>query len=476
MRKNQKLLAEGILLLSIIFLSIFPVAAIADDGAALSAPENVISLERAIEITLSQNLSLQKTRLNVADSHIALQAKQADFNIKIIPTGLLEYTSTDKDEWRGGATVSKKTTAGITVSLVPELMNRGDGYETGLGAALNIPLLRGQGSDHAMDGVFSGIFAYENAKLALYRQQVDIVLQAVTAVYNSIKTQQQIAFLENQTKVLMEHLALAKIKEKNGLITAIDLYRAEIRIKEIQDDLATIKEEYANALDKVKEVLAISQGGNIAVSAQVDLQPVDISLERALQIALENRIELEQSQLSIREAERKEALTKHNLLPQVDMKVRYNHFADNSYSGLPEDSWTVSLSSNTDLFSTLESSEYERSKISHRQAKINYQEQMEGIAKDVRTQLNSLEKQKRVIEISREQIIQTTGKMKLSESKFRHGMGNNFDLLESQSQLQRAKTNLLFDTINYIIGTYRLRSVLGTLVARDGTEMKKDKE
>jgi outer membrane protein TolC len=414
--------------------------------------------------------------LNVTDSQLVLQSKRTDFNVKIIPTGLLEYTSAEQGEWHGGATVSKKTSDGMTVSMIPEVVNRGDGYETGVGAALNIPLLRGLGRANAMDGVYSGVFAYENAKLSLYRQQVDIVLQAVAAVYSCIKTQQQIVFLENQTKVLREHLALAKIKEKNGLITAIDLYRAEIRIKEVQDELATLKEEYANALDKVKEVLAISQGGSIMVSAPVDLRPVDITLENAQQIALENRIELEQGKLAIREAERKQALAKNNLLPQLDMNVRYNRFAENtSLSGLAEDSWIVSLSSNTDLFRTQESNEYERSKIVLRQATIDYREQKEKIAKDVRTQLNSLDKQQRLIEISKEQIMQTTGKMKLSESKFRHGMGNNFDLLESQTQLQRAKTSLLFDTINYIIGTYRLRSVLGTLVSRDGVEMKDKK-
>jgi outer membrane protein len=475
LNRGRKCLAEDIFLLLFVFLSLHARAAIADDGASVSVAETTISLERAIEIALSQNHSLQRTHLNVADSHIALLSKQADFNLKIVPTGLLEYTSASKGEWHGGATLSKKTSDGMTVSIIPEVVNRGEGYETGVGAALNIPLLRGLGRDNAMDGVYSGIFAYENAKLSFYRQQVDIVLQAVTAVYNSIKTQQQIVFLENQIKGLREHLALAKIKEKNGLITAIDLYRAEIRIKEVQDDLTTLKEEYANALDKVKEVLAIPQRGDISVSASVDLRPVGISLEKAQQIALENRIELEQSQLSIREAERKQALAKNNLLPQLDLNVRYNRFAEQTVSGLPEDSWIVSLSSNTDLFRTVESNEYERSKIGSRQAAIDCQEQKERIAKDVRTQLNSLDKQERSIEISREQILQTTGKMKLSESKFRHGMGNNFDLLESQTQLQRAKTNLLFDTINYIVGTYRLRSVLGTLVARDGAEMKDKK-
>ncbi len=60
--------------------------------------------------------------------------------------------------------------------------------------------------------------------------------------------------------------------------------------------------------------------------------------------------------------------------------------------------------------------------------------------------------------------MQARGKLKLSESKFRHGMANNFDLLESQTQYQKAQTDLLYETVAYITGTYRFRSVLGTLI------------
>ena len=45
-------------------------------------------------------------------------------------------------------------------------------------------------------------------------------------------------------------------------------------------------------------------------------------------------------------------------------------------------------------------------------------------------------------------------------------MGGNFDLLESQSQVQQAQTDLLYDTVSYITGTYKLRSAIGTLVKR----------
>ena len=59
------------------------------------------------------------------------------------------------------------------------------------------------------------------------------------------------------------------------------------------------------------------------------------------------------------------------------------------------------------------------------------------------------------------------GKLRLAESKFRHSMANNFDLLEAQTEFQKAGIDEMFETIGYIIGTYRLRASLGTLLARN---------
>jgi outer membrane protein TolC len=44
-------------------------------------------------------------------------------------------------------------------------------------------------------------------------------------------------------------------------------------------------------------------------------------------------------------------------------------------------------------------------------------------------------------------------------------MANNFDLIEAETELQEARTNLLAAKIEYIVGTYRLRAALGTLIA-----------
>jgi len=43
-------------------------------------------------------------------------------------------------------------------------------------------------------------------------------------------------------------------------------------------------------------------------------------------------------------------------------------------------------------------------------------------------------------------------------------MADNFDVIESESELENAKVNLLSAGTEYIVGTYKLRSVLGTLI------------
>jgi len=45
--------------------------------------------------------------------------------------------------------------------------------------------------------------------------------------------------------------------------------------------------------------------------------------------------------------------------------------------------------------------------------------------------------------------------------------GSNFDFIESETELLHAKVNLLSSKISYIVGQYRLRATLGTLITNE---------
>ena len=459
-------------ILLIVLAMLFQAELQAAEQAGEGLPQGeVITLEQAIKIALENNRSLQNAALGVASNDLSLKSQEAEFDFKITPRGSTNYSSVTDGTWQAGATVSKKISTGANLSVTPLTGETAGRLNSEVDVALSVPLLQGAGSDYAMSAVYSSIHANKSARLSYMRQQTDTILQTVSAVYNSIQTQQQVTFLENQLKELNKHLSLARIKERSGIINAMDLYRAEIRIQNVEEELTSTREQFANNIDQVKEILAISQQESIIVAASVDYSPVRIDPAEARKIALANRIELELSGMQVDEAERQVGVAKNRLLPQLDLRLGYNRFKDEDFDDLSEERWTVALSSDTDLFRKTERNEYEQSRISLRQTRLEHQGTEERIIQDVRFQLNTLEKQQERIRIRQEQARQAMGKLRLAESKFRYSLANNFDLLEAQTELQQAETDQMLESINYIIGTYRLRSSLGTLI--DGTREEK---
>lgn len=425
-----------------------------------------LTLSEAIEHALIYNRTLQSSALGLSSSEISVQSQKADFEIKIVPVARVGFSSDNANPWRVGATVSKQLRIGPDISVAPFVGESFGEASTDVAFALNVPLLRGAGREYTMDGVYSSLFAYETEQRSYYSQQEDTVLQTVTSVYAAIRSNMQIEMIRKQLAKLKEHLALVTIKEKSGVASAIDLYRAEIRIKNVKNELSSFQEQHANNIDEVKNILAIPQSGDITLTAPVDYQPVDIELEDALQIALDNRIEIEQSKRNIMESRRQVALAQNNLMPQLDLRLGYNLFGTDESFELPENNWTVTLNSDTDLFRSVEKDVYQQRRIQYRQAQLDETSLKERISQEVRAEVNSLEKQLQRIQIRKEQVGQTIGKLRLAESKFRYGMADNFDLIEAQTELQESQTNYLFERINYIIGTYRLRAALGTLLER----------
>jgi outer membrane protein TolC len=464
MKALRNILLCGCLCMALV-TAVFSSATPAEENGTGKIPEaRNISLEQAIQMALENNRTLRSAALDITSSDLSLKSQQSEFDIKIVPQGASRYDSGEDGYWQVGATLSKKLAQGAEIAVTPTTGESGGSRNSEVDVSLRIPLLQGAGSAYAMDAVYSSMYSNEKEKLSFIKQQTDTILQTVTAVYGCIQTQQQIDFLQKQLDELKRHLSLAKIKEKSGIIDAMDLYRAEIRIQSVEEELTSTREELANNIDEVKNILAVSLQQPLIVTAPVDYRPVEIELEEAQNIALANRIELVMSAMQLQESERRVAVAKNNILPQLDLELGYNSYRDEDYDAFSDERWTVALSSESDLFRTSERNDYQQSRLELQQVELSRQDVEEQIIQDVRFQLNSLEKQQERIAIRQEQARQAMGKLRLAESKFRYSLANNFDLLEAQTEMQQARTDYMVETINYIVGTYRLRSSLGTLM------------
>lgn len=433
------------------------------------APTISLTLEQAINLALKANRSLLGSAYGLESRKLSLSSAKSEFELKIVPSTSVAFADDDKDVG-AGVSLEKKSTFGTKASISSGIGRSDDDYIGEIGLSLDLPLLRGFGKEVNLDTLKASQFSLRTAERSLYLTKVNIVLDTVSAVYDIIKQRELVGLFDSQAERLKGHAEGARIKERVGLATPIDVYRAEIRLKDAEDSLTLAHEALRNAKDRLKVILALPLEKPIDVSAPLEYVPVSIDSDDAIEIALNNRVELEQTKDEIREARRKSGIARHNLLPQLDLVMGYARSSSSDDFGrsmrFEEDTWSINLVSSTDWARTSEKAAFQQTLINIKTVRMNLEAREDEIKRDVRRQLEALMRADERIKIRNEQIRQAEGKLALAKIKFNYGMADNFDVIEAETELQRARDNLLSIETEYIVGTYRMRAVLGTLIER----------
>jgi len=450
-----------------IFLILF-VFLICSNQKAYSADESVISLtlEQAIETALQRNRSIINALSMSESQRISLFSAQSAFDTKFYPSASAGLSS-EAGMAGAGLTLQKRLDFGATASLTPGIQKTDDNRTARIGVSLNMPLFRGFGKEANLDSVYLSEYSVRTAKRSLYSTRVNVILDTVSAVYDIIRQRELVRLFESLTKQLEGHSKIAKIREKVGLATSLDVYRAEIRLKDVEDSLSSAKESLRNAEDRLKLILSFSLERPIEVTAPVELDKTRMNLEELVEIALKNRIELEQAKDELEEARRRSRIAEHNILPQLDLVMNYNRYdMTDDFGALNENRWSINLVSNTDFSRTSEKAAFQQSRITVSSSKLYLDTRQDEIRREVRLQSEFLKKAQERIAIREAQKKQADGKSELSKIKFDHGMTDNSDVIEAEKELQQANVNLLSMKTDYIVGMYRMRAAIGTLIER----------
>jgi len=450
-----------------------------------------ITLDQAINIALGANRGIIFSANTVANSELSLEAAESEFYVKLVPTvGTYVSDAGSASDTESNvnveAVVEKKFTFGPRGSIGPRVVRSDSGeYTTGIGVSLNIPLFKGFGREYNLNWVdassHSGFgreynlnwvdassHSLRNSRRSYYLKRDRTVVDTVSAVYDIVEQEHLEKLYRTQVEMYRGHAKTAMIKEKAGLASSIDVYRARISIKDAEDNLSRTQKSLADAKDRLKLILAISLSMDIQATAPVEYELVILKQEQAIDIALANRVELRQARDSMDEAIRKSRIVKHNLWPDFNLIMDYERAGtseDFSESmDFEENTWSVSLTGGTSWPRTAEKAAFSQSLISIKNERLKLELTRDEIQREVRGQLEVLKEAENSITIRQEQIKTAEGKLALAKVKFSYAMADNFDVIESETELGDARVNLLSARTEYIVGTYKMRSVLGTLI------------
>lgn len=450
----------------------------ASNRAAEHPEKIVLTIDQAIHLAMQTNRNIANSQYSAESQRYSIDAARALFDLKLIPAGGISLTggnNTDYNSISAGLQLQKKLESGTSVAFGPQIV-RSSGqstqqYTTDIGVTVTQPLLRGMGKEVTTDSVKSADAGYKTALRNVYQTKVNTVLETIATFYDAIRQMEMLQLFEKMAVRLNGHSEIARAKEKVGLATPMDTYRSEISRMEVEEAMISAREALHDAQDRLKFILALPQTTELEVAPPEETDLRELPLDDAIKTALDKRIEIEQMEQDLSEAQRNAAIMKHNLLPELNLVLGYSRYATAESMGessdLDLDRYSVSLQTVTDMVRRAEKAAYQQSLIGIKMLSMNVESQKEEIRRQVRKQWLALQEAVKRVEIRKAQIEQGEGKIALAEVKFAHGMADNFDVIEAEKELQSARSNLVAAKIDYALGLYNMKVIMGELVPRD---------
>lgn len=140
---------------------------------------------------------------------------------------------------------------------------------------------------------------YERSNKQYKREELNLVYQVSSAYYNLLSLQESMEIAALDLERQQEAYEISQNKYAAGLIREVDALQMEIDLAEAQNnyDIAILNE--VSSQNAFKELLGLSLDDMISLSSELDYEVVLIDPEKAVELALENRLEVREQEIQI---------------------------------------------------------------------------------------------------------------------------------------------------------------------------------
>lgn len=450
----------------------FSVFAQAPKEAPQQSQELVLDLGTALSRALNYNRQLIGTSENITDAQYSIEFAKAEFDVQIAPNSRAGFIGGGHEgagfSLGGGIDFSKKFQDGTQIGLGPSILKTKDHYSSEMEVIVTQPLLRGLGRDYQLSGVKGAQFSMRAARRNLYIAQMQLSIRTITALYDIIKAQKAVALGEESLNRISAYYQTAKLKEKIGLSDALDVYRAEIELRQAEDTFVGAQERLEELEDNIRDLLALPLDTCFKVEVPLVYTKNELDSCKAIELALGNRIEIDQGIDQWKESYRLATVAKKDLLPELNLVFNYcntghHQVFTRSWLGRRESTWGVGFTTATDFDPLGDQFAYDQSIAAIKDAARDLEQTRATITMEVKKASRQLDRSYKRILLQEEQIHSSQGELHLSKLKFDRGMANNFDVIQAEKNFRNAEQTYWNALIDHIIGEYQLLAAIGLL-------------
>ncbi len=438
-----------------------------------------ISLQGALEIAESGSPSIQRSLLNIDQYQHNLRAERASLksrfsltlepfsysNNRIFDNQFSQWFTNTETFSRGTFQVEQPILrTGGTVGLYNTLSwrnnktaianfseNSNKAFYNNLYLVLNQPLFTYNRRQMALDELNLN---FENANLQYAIQRLTLEKTITSQFFDVYLAQLNLDISREELENTSKNFEIVKIKVEANLLAREELYQAELNFANAQLSIQDNELALANAEELFKREIGMDLNQDIQLITNLDAQEVIIDLDKAIDYALESRLELRQRRIDIEKSYFEMERTKSMNEFRADVQLTLGIFGDNEAFGSvyksPTSNPSVGISFNIPIWDWGERNERVQAvEVSMKSQELDLKEDQKQIAMDIRRAYRSVQTQMPRIEIARKNVENAERTYDINLERYLNGDLSGIDLNQFQTQLSSKKIELARSLINY---------------------------
>lgn len=453
-------------------------------GMSRSSAQEILTLEKALEIAFEHSPSLIQSKLSLEQRQLNLKAQDASlksqFSLDVNPFNYTRNNQYDSynSRWYANESMSSSASLGIrqpikwtdgSISLINDFSwqdasNRTDNrkntsFNHNLSLRLEQPLFTYNRTKMQLKELE---YALENAKISYAMQELNIEKQVTTQFYGVYQKQKDLNNAREEYNNQKQNYDIIKNKVEAGLVAKEELFQAEVNMATSESAVYSAEINYENAKDNFKILLGMSLDEDVMVLPNTGINTIEVNSEDAVRYALEQRMEIRQKQITLEEDVFNiiRAKAENEFKGSISARIGLDALAGkvkNMYDS-PTDNEQVGISLNIPIFDWgAKKARVKSSELAMESNQIDFDEQKKNITLEVRQICRNLPTLVRQIGIKKKSIENAEHTYEINLEKYRTGNLTGMELQQYQTQLTNAKQEYTNALINYKLELLNLK-------------------
>jgi len=304
----------------------------------------------------------------------------------------------------------------------------------------------------------------EAAERGRARVEQEVIFGVVRAYYGVLLAEEAQIAVEAAVHTAEANLAAAGAREEAGVAVASDALAARVRLARLQEEAIAAASHVRLATAGLNDAMGVALDQSYRITGRLDLPRLRHErLEGLETLAREQRPDYQQMTLEEQRLEKEVLRAKGAFLPTMHLMGNYE-INNQRFSSEGQDSWAVGVVLNWNLFSG--GADYARmveARASHQRATALRERMASAIALEVRDAFFALQTARKRVAVAKDAVAYAEESLRIVQDRYDAGLTTIVELLDSETALTAARTNLTRTLYDATVGQARLDLSLGML-------------